>query len=94
MGSVPFSVHVLIYCIILVDKDVDLELAMFACLFIYRVFILYKITRLFGLTLVWCRCVSQVLVAPQINKYREFGVSYGNHIVEAGLVDLCRALGY
>ena len=91
MGSVPFLVHVLTCCIILVDKDVDLELDMFACLIIYGVFILYKLDRL--LTLVWYRCVSQVLVAPRINMYREFGVSYGNHIVELGLVDLCRALG-
>ena len=47
MGSVPFLIHVLISCIIFVDKDIDLELAMFACLIIYGVFILYKLTRLF-----------------------------------------------
>ena len=33
--------------VLVVDKDVDLELAMFACLIIYGVFILYKLTRLF-----------------------------------------------
>ena len=47
MGSVPFLVHVLISCVIFVDKDIDLELAIFACLIIYDVFILYKLTRLF-----------------------------------------------
>ena len=47
MGSVPFLVHVLIYCIILVDKDIDLELDMFVCLILYGVFIFYKLTRLF-----------------------------------------------
>ena len=46
-GFVPFLVHVLLCCIILVDKDVDLELVMFACPIIYGVFILYKLTRLF-----------------------------------------------
>ena len=47
MGSVPFLVHVLLCNIILVDKDVNLELAMFAYLIICGVFILYKLTMLF-----------------------------------------------
>ena len=47
MGLVPFVVHVLIYCIMLVDKDIDMELTMFACLILYDVFILYKLTTLF-----------------------------------------------
>ena len=47
MGSVPFVVHVQIYYVMLVDKDIDLELTMFAGLIFYDVFILYKLTRLF-----------------------------------------------
>ena len=47
MGSVPWVVHVLVYCIMLDDKDIDLELIVFACLILYDVFILYKLTRLF-----------------------------------------------
>ena len=45
IGSV--LVHVLICFIILDDKDINLELAMFTCLILYGVFILYKLTRLF-----------------------------------------------
>ena len=47
MGSVPWVVHVLVYCIMLVDKDIDLELTMFTWLILNDVFILYKLTRLF-----------------------------------------------
>ena len=47
MASIPFLVHVLICCIIIVDKDIDLKLDMFSCLIIYGVFISYKLTRLF-----------------------------------------------
>ena len=47
MGSVPFIVHVLICCIIIGDKDIDMELVMFSCVIIYGFFILYKLTRLF-----------------------------------------------
>ena len=47
IGLDSFKVHVLIRCIIIVDKDIDFELDMFSCLTIYGVFILYKLTRLF-----------------------------------------------
>ena len=59
------------------NKDINLELVMFACLIWYGVFILYKLTKNFGLTLVWCRCVSQVLVAPRISKCRSSGWAMG-----------------
>jgi len=47
IGLVSFKVHVLKCDIIIVNKDIDLELDMFSCLIIYSVFILYKLTRLF-----------------------------------------------
>ena len=67
MGLFPFLVHVLICYMIIVDKDIDLKLVMFS-----RLIYLVSLSRTnslgsFGLTLVWCRCVSQVLVAP-LNK--------------------------
>ena len=66
-----------ITCIIMlnyiVDKDINLELGMFACL-IYMVLLSYTNSLgSFGLTLVWCRCVSQMLGAPLISKCRNQG---------------------
>ena len=73
IGLVSFKVYVLICGNTLVDKDINLELGMFACL-IYKV-PLFCSNSLgsFGLTLVWCRCVSQVLGAPLISKCRNWG---------------------
>ena len=39
-------VHVLIYCIIIVDKYIDLKLDMLSCLIVFGVFVSYKLTRL------------------------------------------------
>ena len=45
----------------------------------------------FGLTLVWCRCVSQVLGAPLVSKCEIWGELRGYHL-KAGLVDLLLGL--
>ena len=92
-GIGSLLVDVLICCIIIVDKDIDLELDMYSCLIIYMAYLYYTNSLgAFGLTLVWCRCVSQVLGAPLISKCREFRRELWELLLEAGLVDLCRAL--
>ena len=48
----------------------------------------------FGLTLVWYRCVSQVLVMQPLTKCRGFGVTYEECFWKADLLDLCQALGW
>jgi len=58
MGLFPFLVHMLISCIITVDKDIELKLDMCACLIIYGVFILYKLTRLFWPTCLVSMCIT------------------------------------
>ena len=94
IGLVSFKVHVLICCSTLVDKDINLEVGMFACL-IYKVSLsCTNSLGSFGLTLVWCRCVSQGLVVPLISKCREFLGELWELLLEAGLVDLCWALEY
>ena len=47
MGLFPLLVDALICYMIIVDKDIDLKLAMFACMILYHVYILCKLTRLF-----------------------------------------------
>ena len=47
MGLFSLLIHILICFIIFVDKNIDLELVMFTRMILYRVFILYKLTRLF-----------------------------------------------
>ena len=61
------------------NKDKSIYDAPVYALYNY-IIILYNSLGSFGLTLVWCRCVSQVLVAPWISKCREFGVSCGDYL--------------
>ena len=73
IGLISFKIHVQIRCVTLVEKDINLELGMFACL-IYKVSLSYSNSLgSFGLTLVWCRCVSQVLGAPLVSKCEIWG---------------------
>ena len=91
IGLMSFKVHVLICGSILVDKDASLELIMFVCR-IYKAFLSCSNSLgSFGLTLVWCRCVSQVLGAPLINKCENWGELRGYHL-KAGLIDLLLSL--
>ena len=73
IGLVSFKVHVLKCGSTLIDKDINLELVMFACL-IYKVSLSCSNSLgSFGLTLGWCQCVSQVLGASLISKCRYRG---------------------
>ena len=73
IGLVSFKVHVLKCGSTLIDKDINLELVMFACL-IYKVSLSCSNSLgSFGLTLVWCLCVSQVPGTPLISKCESWG---------------------
>ena len=93
IGSLQSTCTNMLY--LFVDKYINLELGMFACLIIYIYIVSLSCTNSlgsFGLTLVWCRCVSQVLVAPQISKCRSWGELWDLPL-EAGHVDHYRAFG-
>ena len=77
MGLFSLLIHVLICFIIFVDKSIDLELVMFTRMILYRVFILYKLTRPFWAnTCLVSMCITGARGAAN-KQVRELGLATG-----------------
>ena len=74
------------------DKDINLELVMFACLIsICCLYLVQTHQAFWPNTCLVSMCITGASGAAN-KQVQKFGVSYGKYRVEAGLVDLCWGL--